>query len=237
MVRGVAAGHGYRHGHGERRGGDVPASSWGRRRRAARPHHFDSPRLRRPPDGGWRRVAQPAAGRWSLRHLRANLPDQPDRPASGACEDAAPALREPSTTCSLLVSIDSIDGRGASSAPPPCVLRDGDARSPAVGVRARLSAEPVGPLVADGQAATVVVARDRHVLGIGTLWYGTAPSVLTADLRGPDPRFTNARGHDEREAPRSAYTDDGEGVPARERRRGRHARLALAESRYGTRAA
>ncbi|HZF68540.1 MAG TPA: Ig-like domain-containing protein, partial [Gemmatirosa sp.] len=154
-------------------------------------------------------VVRTAAGRWS-RVITGDLPDQPIDLPAGACEDAAPALRETVDDVLLLVSIDSIDGRGRIlGAAGPCVLRDGDARSPAVGVVVLDSAD-LSALVANGQAATVVSHEIGHVLGIGTLWYGTAPSVLTADLRGPDPRFTGAATMSASAA--LGYTDDGEGV-------------------------
>jgi hypothetical protein len=175
-------------------------------------------------------VVRAAALRWS-RVIVGDLPDQPVDLAAGACDDGTPALREVVDDVLLLVRIDSIDGRGrVLGAAGPCVLRDGNARSPVVGV-VRLDSADLSALVASGTAASVVTHEVGHVLGLGTLWYGPAPSALTLGVRGADPRFVGAGAVGASAA--LGYTSADEGVPLENGGGGGTRDAHWRESRFG----
>jgi hypothetical protein len=134
-----------------------------------------------------RAVMEQAAARWEEVIIGDLTPVTLNEPA-GVCGSPSP-VSETIDDVLILVTIDSIDGRGGVlGSAGPCFIRVAS-KLPILG-RVRLDSADVRAMHNAGTLFDVVLHEIGHVLGIGTLW---ATHSVIIDRGGANPRFTGGQ--------------------------------------------
>ena len=138
------------------------------------------------PDERLVEVIRGAARSWE-RAIVGDIQNQTINVGANACGAGTPALQGSIDDLTVFVQIDSIDGRGGTlGMAGPCLIRSAS-RIPVLGV-VHLDRDDLAWMLDRGTAMSVVRHELGHVLGIGTLWDGASPSLITGS-GGDDPRF------------------------------------------------
>jgi hypothetical protein len=156
-------------------------------------------RLLGSPTQSQRQAVNQARSRWETL-ITGDLPDVPVTIGAGDCGDS-PSVNETVDDLLILVTIDSIDGRGnVLGSAGPCFLRNlGDL--PVLGA-IELDSADLRDIEAEGLLDELIVHEMGHVLGFGSIW---AEQGLLADASlppgtGTDPHFIGAQARAEFDA-------------------------------------
>lgn len=139
-------------------------------------------------------AAKDAAARWA-RAVSAPLIPYPvvgSEADTAVCGPGVPAVHDTVANVLILITTDSIDGRGKIAGQGgPCIIRNDAPQTTVVGT-IEIDRADVADAASAGILTDLLEHEMGHVLGIGSLWGTSAYPGTATGLGGSDPRFTGA---------------------------------------------